>query len=146
MKANAIAKNIHISPRKTRLVASLIRGLSVDEARKQLMFSKKDAAKPALKVLNSAVANAEHNLNEDASNLFVLTSSVNEGPTFKRYRPRARGASATIRRRMSHISITVGTAEDRKGTAGKAKKITEVNEGDNGEDKKKPETKKTVKK
>ena len=101
-----------MSPRKTRLVVDLVRGLSIADARAQLQFSKKAAAKPVLKVLNSAVANAENNHSQDTSAFFVTTAFVDEGPTIKRYRPRAHGRSAPIRKRMSHITIVVGPKDE----------------------------------
>lgn len=118
MQVKATAKFIHMSPRKTRLVVDLVRGLPIEDARRQLMFSKKAAAKPVLKTLNSAIANARNNFDIDTEKLFVSLASVNEGPTIKRFAPRARGTAATIRYRMSHITIGVDVKEEK----GKAKK------------------------
>lgn len=114
MEANAIAKFIHMSPRKIRLVADLVRDLSVVQARKQLAFSKKAAAKPVLKVVNSAIANAGDSV--DLENVFVKEIFVDEGPTIKRYMPRAHGRSAPIRKRTSHISVTIGDKEEKTVT------------------------------
>src|SRR3989339_1667258 len=111
MEANAIAKFIHMSPRKVLLVASLVRDLSIVEARKQLAFSKKAAAKPVLKVVNSAVANAGENV--DLENTYVIEIFVDEGPTIKRHMPRAHGRSAAIRKRTSHISVKIGDKEEK---------------------------------
>lgn len=108
MKARAEAKYIRMSPRKVRLIADLVRGMHITEARNQLRFSLKAAAEPVLKVINSAVANAEHNLKVDTSNFHVLEIYVNEGPTIKRFMPRAHGRASAIRKRMSHIGVTVG--------------------------------------
>lgn len=107
MNVRARAKFIHMSPRKTRLVVDLVRGLPIDAARRQLLFSTKAAAKPILKALNSAVANATNNFGADASLLRVSTAFVDEGPTFFRYTPRAQGRATPIRKRMSHITIEV---------------------------------------
>lgn len=111
MQARAEAKYIRIAPRKVRLVIDLIRGMSVQNARMQLEFSKKAAAKPVLKLLNSAVANAEHNLKADTSEFKVMAAYVNEGPKFMRFMPRAQGRATPLRKRMSHISIIVGDEE-----------------------------------
>jgi large subunit ribosomal protein L22 len=108
MQARAQAKFIRMAPRKVRLLVSLIRGMHVRDARLQLEFSTKDAAVPVLKALNSAVANAEHNLKADTSNFHVLTAYVDEGPKFMRFTPRAQGRATPIRKRMSHITIVVG--------------------------------------
>lgn len=108
MKVHATAKYIRISPRKTRLVVDLVRGMAIEEARAQLKFSAKNAAKPVLKVLNSAIANAENNLGLDVSNFRVVEAYVNEGPTIHRFMPRAQGRATALRKRMSHITIAVG--------------------------------------
>ncbi len=108
MEVISKAKFIRIAPRKTRLVVGLIRGLSIEKARQQLMLSKKAAAKPVLKALNSAIANAEHNLHLDAASFIVSRAQVDEGPKIKRYTPRAQGRATPIRLRSSHITIGVG--------------------------------------
>jgi large subunit ribosomal protein L22 len=108
MKVQAKAKFIRISPRKTRLLVDLIRGMSIQEARAQLQVSRKLAATPVLKCLNSAVANAQNNFNQDVSNYKVVEAYVDEGPTISRFRQRAQGRAAAIRKRMSHITIAVG--------------------------------------
>ncbi len=108
----AVAKYIRMSPRKVRLVADLVRGLSVPAARQQLTFSKKGAAVPVLKALNSAVANAENTFSQNASDLIVSEIRIDDGPTIKRHRPRARGAAFPIRKRTSHITVVVGQKKD----------------------------------
>ncbi|MBU1126586.1 MAG: 50S ribosomal protein L22 [Patescibacteria group bacterium] len=125
MNVSAQAKFIHMSPRKTRLVVNLVRGLSISEARRQLLFSKKDAAKPILKVLNSAVANAVNNLGVEESSLHIAQAFVAEGPTFYRYKPRAHGRAMPVRKRMSHITIEVsdGLEEVKKVEDVKAIKV-----------------------
>ncbi|MFH1392462.1 MAG: 50S ribosomal protein L22 [bacterium] len=91
---------LRISPRKVRLAADLIRGLNVSEAEQQLRFCAKRSAKPLLKLLKSAIANAKN-----ASDLYISEIRVNPGPTLKRWRARARGTAAMIRKRTSHIII-----------------------------------------
>src|ERR687886_1440776 len=88
-EAIAVAKFIRISPSKARQVVDLIRGRHVDDARRVLRFSDRAAAKPIAKVLASAVANAEHNHSLPTDELFVARAWVDEGPTLRRYRPRA---------------------------------------------------------
>jgi large subunit ribosomal protein L22 len=107
MEANAKLKFIRISPQKARLVADQIRGMPVDDAIDLLKFSPKKAAELMKKVLESAIANAEHNEGADIDELRVHTVLVDEGPTFKRYRARARGRGNRILKRTSHISLTV---------------------------------------
>ena len=101
------AKFIRVAPRKTRLLAGLVRGLTVEEARKQLMYSQKEAAEPMLKAINSAVANAVHNHKMSDEGLIVSRVIVDEGPKIKRYTPRAQGRATPIRLRMSHITVWV---------------------------------------
>ncbi len=101
-----------MSPRKVRLVVDLIRGMGIKEARQQLTFSRKAAAGPVLKVLNSAIANAEHNLKADTADFKVMEAFVNDGPTMKRFQPRAHGRATPLRKRMSHITITVGNGKE----------------------------------
>jgi large subunit ribosomal protein L22 len=94
-----------MSPRKVRLVVDLIRGLSVDAAMQQLMFCNKAAALPVMKLLKSAVANAEHNHQADVSTLRIAKITADAGTTLHRFRPRAHGSAAPIRKRSSHIDI-----------------------------------------
>jgi|GEM_PF-105053 len=103
----ARVKNVRIAPRKARLVVDLIRGKTVDEALSILRFTPKAASPIVEKVLKSAVANAEHNYKMDASDLVVEKAYVDEGPTLKRYIPRARGAASRIHKRTSHITVVV---------------------------------------
>ena len=101
-RPRAIAKYVRISSRKVKVVIDLIRGKSVAEAKAILAFTPKAASEPVLKVLNSAVANAENNLDMSADQLFV---AANQGPTLKRFRPRAQGRASRIRKRTSHITV-----------------------------------------
>lgn len=110
--AKATAKIVRIAPRKVRLVVDTVRGKSVAEAISTLRFANRGAAKPVEKVLNSAVANAEHNFDLNAEDLIVSEAYVNEGPTLKRFRPRAQGAASGINKRTSHITIVVSEKEE----------------------------------
>ncbi len=103
-------RHLRMSPRKVRLVADAIRGLDVESAQNQLEFMNKRAARPMLKLLKSAVANAEHNsaaagLKRD--NLYISELRVDEGPTLKRWMPRAMGRATPINKRTSHITIVL---------------------------------------
>lgn len=106
MEITAKLSYLRISPRKVRLVANLIKGLNVPEADRQLDFLPKRAAKPLLKLLRSAAANAEHNLGvTDRKALKVANVIVENGPTLKRWRARARGRAASVLKRTSHVKI-----------------------------------------
>ena len=107
MEAYAIAKGVRIAPRKARLVIDLVRGKSVAEADKILRNINKEAARISRKVLVSAVANAENNLGLDKTNLYVTEALVNEGQTMKRMKFGSRGHVDPIKKRTSHIKITV---------------------------------------
>lgn len=107
MEAKAIARTVRIAPRKVRLVVDLIRGKQVGDALAILRNTDKRASKVLEKLLKSAVANAEHNYNMDTENLYVKEAFVNEGPTLKRFRPRAKGRAAQILKRTSHITLVV---------------------------------------
>ena len=112
MRTRAHARFIRQSPYKVRRVLDLVRGLPVADARVILEHTNRRAADPILKCLDSAVANAEHNLALDAEELFVAEAFADEGPTLKRWRPRARGRATRIRKRTSHITITVADTEE----------------------------------
>jgi large subunit ribosomal protein L22 len=107
MKVRAQAKYVRQSPYKVRLVLDLVRGMPVDNARTTLDFTNRRAAPTIRKVLESAVANAEHNFALDADELFISEAFADEGPTLKRWRPRARGRATRINKRTSHITIVV---------------------------------------
>ena len=111
MEARAIAKYIRISPLKVHYICDEIRGKSVEEAKAILMFTPKRGAKELLKVLNSAVANAENNLNLDADDLYVKEAYANDGPTMKTFRPKAKGMAYPILKRSSHIGVVVAERE-----------------------------------
>ena len=112
MNVRAQAKHVRQSPYKVRRVLDLVRGLPVDEARVVLDFTNRKAADTIKKVLDSAIANAEHNFALDAEELYVQKAYADEGPTLKRWRPRARGRATKIRKRTSHITIVVADHEE----------------------------------
>lgn len=121
--ARATAKFVRVAPFKARRVIDLIRGKSVDEATSILRFAPQSAAEPVAKVLNSAVANAENNFNMDPATLVVSAAYADEGPTMRRFQPRAQGRAFQIRKRTSHITIEVGprSAQDRNSQKGSAR-------------------------
>ncbi|MCL2632629.1 MAG: 50S ribosomal protein L22 [Coriobacteriia bacterium] len=110
MEAKAHARYVRVSPRKARMVIDMIRGQEVPRAREILQFSDRNVSEVIEKCLNSAVANAERE-GVRAENLIVTTTYADEGPTLKRWRPRARGSAARIRKRTCHITVVVGTKE-----------------------------------
>ena len=107
MNVKAVHRNARISAQKGRLVADQIRGLPVDKALDILSFSSKKSAVLVKKVLESAIANAEHNEGADIDELKVSSIYVDEGPTMKRFRARAKGRGMQILKRTSHITVTV---------------------------------------
>jgi len=111
METKAIARTVRIAPRKARLVIDLIRGKNIKEAQAILMFTPRAASPIILKVLNSAVANAENNNNQNIDNLYVKEAYVNEGVRLKRLLPRAKGQGDIIQKRTSHITVVVATKE-----------------------------------
>ncbi|MHB1344890.1 MAG: 50S ribosomal protein L22 [Thermoleophilia bacterium] len=104
---NATAKYVRLSPRKARQVVDLIRGKSVKDAKAILMLTPRGAAPVVGKVLASAVANAENNNDMVSEDLYVVRAYVDEGPTLKRFKPRAMGRASRIRKRTSHITVAV---------------------------------------
>lgn len=111
MKVTATAQSIRIAPRKVRLVIDAIRGKSATEALRILKFLNKRASLPVEKLVRSAIANAEHNNKLDKKHLVIASITANEGPALKRFKPRAFGRAAVIRKRSSHISVVL---EDKK--------------------------------
>jgi large subunit ribosomal protein L22 len=111
--ALARASNVRVTPMKARRVVALIRDLPAKEALSILKFAPQAASEPVSKVLASAIANAEHNFQLDPESLFVSSAFVDEGPTMKRFRPRAQGRAYRINKRTSHITIEVESVEDR---------------------------------
>ena len=114
MEVTAKLRNLRISPRKVRLVADLIRGMDVKAAQVHLSFLTKKSAAPMLKLLNSAIANAKHNFKLSPDNLYIAKITVDGGPVLKRVRPRAMGRAFLIRKRSSHINLTLAEKKDKK--------------------------------
>lgn len=107
MLVKAVARNVRISPQKARLAVDQIRGKSVARALEILTFSETKASNLVMKTLESAIANAEHNESADIDELVVAKCYVDEGPTMKRMRPRAKGRAFGILKRSSHITVAV---------------------------------------
>ncbi len=122
-EARATSKYIRLSPRRVRQVVDLIRGKNIGEALAILKFTPQRAATAVEKVVKSAVANAEHNLEMSKDSLFIAEAYVDQGPTLKRFNPRAMGRADLMRRRTSHITIVVQEKEEvkREEKAGKQK-------------------------
>ena len=112
MRVSARARFIRQSPYKVRRVLDLVRGLPVPEARDVLAFTNRRASDPISKALESAVSNASHNHALDAEELAIVEAFADEGPTLKRYKPRARGRATQILKRTAHITIVVGDGRD----------------------------------
>lgn len=107
METRAAVKFIRVSPRKIRLVMDQVRGRKVEEALNILSFAPQKGARILKKLINSAVANAEQNSNVDVDSLYVKRLYADEGPTMKRWRPRAQGRATRINKRTSHLTIIV---------------------------------------
>jgi large subunit ribosomal protein L22 len=124
--ARAVARYVRVSPMKARRMVNLVRGLPANEALTVLQFAPHAASEPVYKVLASAVANAENNERLDPDSLLVSEAFVDEGPTLKRFRPRAQGRAYRIRKRTCHITVVVESvppAQTRRAPA-KATKAT----------------------
>ncbi|MCH4083062.1 MAG: 50S ribosomal protein L22 [Olsenella sp.] len=111
-EVRATAKYVRMAPRKVRLVVDQIRNKSVDKALELLQFNTRAAAEPVAKVLRSAIANAENNNGLRSENLQIVSAYVDEGPTLKRIRPRAKGSASRINKRTSHITIVVAPRKE----------------------------------
>ena len=107
METRAAAKFIRVSPRKIRLVMDQVRGRKVEEALNILSFAPQKGARILKKLINSAVANAEQNSDVDVDSLYIKRLYADEGPTMKRWRPRAQGRATRINKRTSHLTIIV---------------------------------------
>jgi len=112
MQAKAVAKSVRIAPRKVRLVIDLIRGKEVGEAIAILRHTQRGASPVVEKLINSAIANAEHNYEMDPDNLYISEAFVNEGMTLKRFRPRAQGRATQINKRTSHITVVLSEKKE----------------------------------
>ncbi|MGV9827116.1 MULTISPECIES: 50S ribosomal protein L22 [unclassified Gordonia (in: high G+C Gram-positive bacteria)] len=115
--AQATARFVRVTPMKARRVIDLIRGKNVDEALDILRFAPQSASEPVYKVLASAVANAENNQDLDRRTLVVSTAFADEGPTLKRFQPRAQGRAFRIRKRTSHITVVVESLPEKAGAS-----------------------------
>jgi large subunit ribosomal protein L22 len=120
--AVARARYVRMSPMKVRRVVDLVRGMPVGEAASVLQFAELKAAQPVAKVVASAVANAENNVDLDRENLVISTITVDEGPTMKRFQPRAQGRAYRIRKRTSHIYVEVTEVAAAKGGRTRSKR------------------------
>jgi ribosomal protein L22 len=108
----ASARYVRIAPRKARLIADQVRGLDIEKARALLQFSPRGAAQDIHKLIDSAAANAENNHDLVADEMRIASITVDEGPTLKRYRPRAQGRATPIHKRTSHINVALTPVED----------------------------------
>ena len=110
MEISATLKYLRMSPRKVRLVVDLVRGMEVERAKLNLQFSDKGGSSPVLKLLNSAIANASNNFKK-TEGLYIKKIFVDQGPTYKRFRPRARGMVSPINKRTSHVTVILESQE-----------------------------------
>ncbi len=108
----ASARYVRIAPRKARLIADQVRGLHIEKARALLQFSPRGAAEDIHKLIDSAAANAENNHDLIGDEMKISSITVDEGPTLKRYRPRAQGRATPIHKRTSHIAVALTPVED----------------------------------
>ena len=119
MEARAQARFVRVTPMKARRVVDLIRGLPASDAQAVLRFAPQDASEPVGKVLDSAIANATNNHNLNPASLVVAEAYVDEGPTMRRFRPRAQGRAFRIRKRTSHITVVLEDLDSREPVAPK---------------------------
>jgi large subunit ribosomal protein L22 len=117
--ARSSARYVRVTPQKARRMVDLIRGLPAAEAQTVLRFSPQAASETVGKVLDSAIANAENNHGMNADTLVVAEAYVDEGPTLKRFRPRAQGRAYRIRKRTSHITVVVSSDQQDAAPSGK---------------------------
>jgi large subunit ribosomal protein L22 len=114
MEATAKVTYVRITPRKVQIVLDLIRNQPVEKALAILKYTPKAACEPTLKLLKSAIANAENNLNLDPERLYVAQANVGQGPTLKRMRARAKGSGTRINKKTSHITLVLRDADSRR--------------------------------
>ena len=145
MEVKAHLNRLRISPRKVRLVAGLVRKMNIDEAREQLEFLNKKPTDLILKLINSAVANARNNFDLSEDNLYISEIFVNEGPTMKRWRPRAMGRAARINKRTCCVTVVLNEALGKINEAKneEIEKIDDIKTADNIEN---SETKESLEK
>lgn len=115
MQVKASLKNLRISPRKVRLLANLVKGMNVNEAKIQLKFSNKKSSEPLLKLLESAIANAQNNFKLKNGDLYISKLLVNSCPMLKRWKPRAMGRASTIRKRVSSVIMELSEKINEQG-------------------------------
>ncbi len=147
--AKATLRFLRMSPRKVRLIADMVRGETVDVAIGQLYHSKKAAARPVRKLIESAAANAVNNDKMQRGALFIQTITVDDGPTYKRFRPRAHGRAAPLRKRTSHVNVIVAEkaelkTEEKKAPAKKAAPKKQAADSEKKAPAKKPAAKKAA--
>ncbi len=123
-EVKAFARFVHVSPRKLRLVADLVRTSPVDVALEQLRFSSKNAALPLIKAINSAIANAVHNFDWKRETLYIKAVTIDGGPVLKTYAPRAQGRAFLERQRTSHINVVLGS---RPGQSARKRSVFQFN-------------------
>jgi len=123
MEVSAKLSYLRIAPRKVRLLADLIRGKTVKEAQTTLSFTVKKGALPLLKLLNQAVVSASNNFQLDPANLYISKITVDSGPKYKRWRPRARGQAYEIQKKTSHVTLVLNEKIKAKNKMKKIKKI-----------------------
>ncbi len=123
MEIKAVAKYIRMSPRKVRLLTNLVKGKPVGLAMDQLQFANKAASVPVRKVIASAIANAKHNFDIKDSNLFIKEIRVDQGPVLSRWLPRAHGRATPLRKKMSHIKVTLAEIKDSGKRQGKKSEV-----------------------
>jgi large subunit ribosomal protein L22 len=125
MEVKAKLRHFHLAPRKVRLIIDLIRGLDVERALEQLQSQNKRSVPAVIKLLNSAIANAVNNFSLERDNLYIKESFVDQGPSLKRWRPRAHGRAGRILKKTSHVTLILGervSSDDQKGKEAKDKK------------------------
>tara|TARA_Y100000310_G_C20681633_1_gene816318 strand:- start:633 stop:1151 length:519 start_codon:yes stop_codon:yes gene_type:complete len=145
MESTAKLNYLRIAPRKTRLIVDLIRGKKAEKAQSILSLTVKKGSEPILKLLNSAIANAKNDLSLDPSNLYISKITVDEGRTYKRWRPRARGRAAQIQKKTSNITLVLSELKPSKAKKKPVKKVVKE-ELVQKETEVKPEDKKEIKK
>ncbi len=152
MELTAKVKNLRMSARKVRLVVDLIRKMPINQALNQLRFINKKAAEPVIKLIKTALADAEHNFNLEASNLKIKEIKVDEGITMKRWMPRAFGRATQIRKRTCQVSLLLteivesGKKEARKVKADDPVKLDDITKDLEKDSKGKDKDKKAIKK
>ncbi len=128
MEIKAKLKYLRIAPRKVRLVADLVRGKGAVQAQSILRFTTNRSAKPLLKLLKSAVSNAKNSFQIEEANLYVAKITVDEGPKYKRFMPRARGQAYEIQKKTSHINLVLGLSDKKVKVKKTSKKTKEAPE------------------